>query len=134
MSEVSTAGRPTSYSEEMQTKADEYILSYEEVGHVIPSVAGLCGYLGVSRSTCYLWGQKHPRFSDTLEAINVVQETKALNAGLTGQFNSTITKLVLANHGYNDSAKVDHTSSDGSMSPADSSAAVLEALKAKHSK
>lgn len=110
-------GRPSSYNDEIQRQADEYIYSYEELGHAIPSRAGLCCYLGISRSNSYEWEKQFPAFSDTLEAISVVQENQALNGGLTNRFNSTITKLVLANHGYSDRNAVDHTSSDGTMTP-----------------
>lgn len=36
---------------------------------------------------------------------------------LRGDLNSTIVKLLLANHGYSDKVQQDVTSSDGSMSP-----------------
>lgn len=125
-------GRPEKYSEELQETADSYIHGWESLGDVIPSHAGLCCYLGIARSTLYLWRDKYPRFSDTLSAIEVMQERIALNGGLSNSFNATITKLVLANHGYTDKVQQDLTSSDGTMTPKETGSAVLEALSRKH--
>ncbi|MDF7480882.1 DNA-packaging protein, partial [Proteus mirabilis] len=51
------------------------------------------------------------------DGIMAFQEMKLINSGLAGDFNATITKLMLANHGYSEKQEVDHTSSDNSMSP-----------------
>lgn len=110
-------GRPTKYNDELQAMADEYLFRLDELGHVVPSRAGLCCYLGIVRSTCYEWEETYPQFSDTLHSIDVMQEHLALNGGLGGKLNSTIVKLVLANHGYSERQSVDNTSSDGSMNP-----------------
>jgi len=110
-------GRPSLLTDELREKAREYIFRYEEQGDVIPSAAGLACWLGVSKSTVYLHGAQCPEFSDTLNAIQAKQETVTLNRGMTGQFNATIAKLVLANHGYSDKQAVDLSSSDGSMTP-----------------
>ena len=56
-------------------------------------------------------------FLATLQAIDALQEHTAMNKGITGVFNSTIVKLVLANHGYSEKQELAHTSPDGSMSP-----------------
>ena len=127
-------GRPTKYNDELQAKADRYIHEYHTQDDVIPSAAGLCVWLGISRPTLHEWDKIHPKFSNTLDAIRQLQEKVALNKGLIGEFNSTIVKLVLANHGYSDRQEVDHTSSDRSMSPAASQEAVLKVLEAKHKK
>jgi len=110
-------GRPTKYSEKLQALADTYISKYKELGDVIPSRVGLCSFLGISKSTSFEWANIYPEFSATLDAIDVMQEKVALNRGLDGTFNSTIVKLVLANHGYSDRQELAHTSPDGSMSP-----------------
>ena len=132
--EVSTGstGRPTLLTDEMIDRAEMYIYSYHEQGDVIPSTAGLACWLGVAKSSVHLWRSKSQRFSDTLDAIQAKQETIALNKGLSGDFNSTITKLVLNNHGYSDKQEVAHTSPDGSMSPApaiDASKLSTDAIK-----
>lgn len=111
-------GRPTLYNTDVQAQAEQYLLEdYKIEGGVIPSVAGLACYLGVSRSTIHEWRDRHPEFSGTLDAIEQKQEFIVVNRGLTGDFNATITKLVLANHGYSDKIQTDHTSSDGSLKP-----------------
>lgn len=109
-------GRPTKYNDELQAKAEYYLLQgFEEQGDAVPSLAGLCCYLGVVRSTVYLWSETYPQFSDTLLAINEKQEAMLISGGLRGEMNSTITKLMMANHGYSDKVEQAHTSPDGSM-------------------
>ena len=109
-------GRPSKYNEQMQAHADRYVFDFNEQGDVIPSQAGLCCWLGISRSTLFEWSKVYPDFSSTLDAISVKQEAMALNRSLSGEFNSTIAKLVLANHGYSDKQELAHTSPDGSLS------------------
>jgi hypothetical protein len=110
-------GRPSLLTPELIAKAREYLFGYEEQGDVIPSAAGLACWLGVAKSSVYLYAQQNDDFSDTLDAIQAKQETLTLNKGMTGDFNPTIAKLVLANHGYSDKVQQDNVSSDGSMSP-----------------
>ena len=100
------AGRPTKYNKDMQAKADSYLFCYQDCGDVIPSVEGLSEYLDVSRSTIYLWGDAYEQLSDTLARIEAKQKNVTLNNGLKGDFNATIAKLVLANHGMHDKQDV----------------------------
>ncbi|EOX2922846.1 DNA-packaging protein [Providencia stuartii] len=110
-------GRPSKFAESL-VKAKEYLMGgYETVVDVVPSVAGLACYLGVSRSTVQQYAKENEDFSGTLEAIKTLQENRLINKGLIGEFNPTITKLMLANHGYSEKQEVDHKSSDSSMSP-----------------
>lgn len=110
-------GRPSDYNLELQEKADQYIYDFSEQGDVVPSRAGLCCWMGIARSTSYEWEKIHPRFSDTIEKISVLQECLALNESLKGNFNSTIARLLLSNHGYSDSQKVDHTTNGKDIAP-----------------
>ena len=112
-----SVGRPTKYNEALQAEADRYVYEWSEIGDAVPSRIGLCCFLGIAKHTSYEWEKIHPDFSATLSAVDALQEHVAMNNGITGKFNSTITKLVLANHGYSDRNAIDHTSSDGSMSP-----------------
>lgn len=117
MNNSNPVGRPSLYNEQMQAKADDYKFRYSEQSDVVPSRAGLCCWLGISRSTSYDWEKAHVQFMHTLEAISVLQENIALNKSLTGDFNATISKLLLANHGYSDAQKVDHTTGGEPMQP-----------------
>lgn len=109
-------GRPTKYNPKLQAQADNYLFKWADYD-AIPSRVGLCCYIGIPKSISYDWENKHPKFSDTCKAIEAMQEREALNKGITGVFNSQITKLVLANHGYSDKQAVDHSSTDGTMTP-----------------
>lgn len=112
------AGRPTKYNKNVQESAEYYINSgFIEQGDVVPSFAGLAVYLGINRSTLYEWCKNHAKFSNTLERLENVQERLALAGGLKSEMNSTIVKLLLANHGYSERQQIDNTSSDGSMKP-----------------
>lgn len=104
------AGRPTDYNEAMQARADAYVEGgFIDAGDVVPSRAGLALELGLSRNTLTNW-EKHPAFLSTLEKISHLQERISLNGGLRGDLNSTIVKLLLANHGYSDKVQQDVTS------------------------
>lgn len=117
MATKNKVGRPSKLAESIE-KAKEYLMGgFEAVGDVVPSVAGLACYLGISRSTAQEYAKDNAEFSGTLEAIKTLQENKLINKGLIGDFNPTITKLMLANHGYSDKAEIDNKSSDGSMTP-----------------
>lgn len=98
-------GRPTKWSEEMEDKAKEYIVNYAEHGHPLPSVVGMAVILGVNKTTLYQWVEdERGSFSNTLAMCSDHQELELLNKGLIGDFNPTIVKLALANHGYHDKA------------------------------
>lgn len=120
-------GRPTKYHDGIPEMAEEYISSFVSekrdpkfrVFEVVPSVTGLALFIGVSRETLYQWAKDEDKqeFSDTFNAVNMLQEVMSLNYGLAGKMSHHIVKLVLANHGYGERTVNDHTSTDGSMSP-----------------
>lgn len=111
--------RPTTYTKEMLAKAREYLVKYEELGELVPTVVGLCGYIQRSKSIVYDWAKDPDKseFSDILSEIAEKQEESLIKGGLAGQFNSVITKMMLTKHGYSDKQELAHTSPDGSMSP-----------------
>lgn len=114
------AGRPTKLTNELIFMAEQYLHDYnEELKQAVPSIVGLCNYINVSKSTVYKWKEENKSqiFSDTLERIEEEQCIKLINGGLSSTLNPTITKLMLANHGYSEKVQQDHTSSDGSMTP-----------------
>ena len=95
-------GRPSEL-EPTLAKAKEYLLGgYKDAGEVIPNIAGLACYVGKARSTIYEYAEQSKDFSDILDGIMKLQESKLLNEGLKGNFNPTITKLILTKHGYSD--------------------------------
>ena len=108
-------GRPTKYNNKILKKAWTYIASCKDDEGIqkkvkLPKAEGLAIYLDVSRDTLYEWASKHKEFSDILEAINQEQIERLINNGLSGFYNSTIAKLVLAKHGYKEETKTDLTS------------------------
>ena len=115
-------GIPTLYSEEMQERADEYVLNCTdriEDGKLkvnLPTVEGMSLELGVSRDTLYEWAKHHSIFSDTLDKLKAKQQNVLISNGLANTYNSTIAKLILsANHGMRE--KSDITSNDETVAP-----------------
>lgn len=106
-------GRPTDYNTEMLEKAKTYLDSWQDNGANIPQIASLALFLGVSKSTLYLWAEDHKPFSDVLDEVRAAQEQMLIRNGLSGDFNSTITKLVLTKHGYHDKQDLEHTGANG---------------------
>jgi hypothetical protein len=115
MKEKNKGGRPTRYTPELLEKAATYIHKYMEDGSVIPSASGLALFLGINRSTLYEWSNNPEKqeFSDILSEIHFRQEQLLINNGLTGDFNSAITKLALGKHGYHDKVDSSLTGADG---------------------
>ena len=107
------AGRPSLYNETTQAKADWYLLNYKDMGDRVPTAAGLAVYLGVSKVSLYEWAKHHDKFSNTLSKLNAIQEYKLIQGGLGNEYNSTITKLMLANHGYSDKQELTHQGPGG---------------------
>ena len=110
------SGRPSSFSPEVELDAIKYIQGgyKEEDGQVVPSVVGLAVYLGVSKSTLYKWAEDgRGTFSDTLELCNDKQHLILTSKGLTSDFNSAITKLMLSNHGYSEKTSTEITGANG---------------------
>ena len=116
--EKDKGGRPAIVVDDaLLEKAREYLLHGYTAEEVCPTVCGLACYLGLSEKTIYNLGGRSDEFLQTLEAIKSKQHVLLIAKGLTGDFNSTIAKLMLANHGHSDKVGIDHQSSDGSMSP-----------------
>lgn len=79
---------------------------------MIPSVVGMAVALNVCEATLYAWdNEEHPEFLGILKKIKSKQCQVLINKGLSGDFNSAITKLVLGKHGYHD--RVESTGADG---------------------
>jgi len=76
-------------------------------GKVIPSNVGLALHLRVSPQTLDNWAEnpEHSEFLGILTDIQASQHELLINSGLTGDFNSAITKLVLGKHGYSEKSE-----------------------------
>lgn len=110
-------GRPSQLTPELIAKAELYLTDYMSNDDIVPSVAGLACYLDIPRSSLYNYKGQSDRLLDTIERIEQLQEKLLLKGGLLGDFNPTITKLMMSNHGYSDKQEVDNRSSDNSMRP-----------------
>lgn len=125
------AGRPTSYTEDITTRAQEYLDScIDEIKQVvtgesekfttykekvvvkIPSIEGLARFLNISKDTIYQWEQIHPTFSDVLNALRSEQADRLINMGLSGDYNPVISRMLLSKHGY--AERTELTGADGS--------------------
>lgn len=104
------AGRPTLYTDGKHKEAIDYINDgYLDKEDAFPSIVGMAVAIGVAKSTLYQWetdkrNGTHGLFSDTLDQCQDHQERITLNKSIKNEFNSTISKLVLANFGYHDKA------------------------------
>lgn len=92
------------YSPEMQEKAEYYLANYKKLGREVPSIMSLARYLKVSRNTLYEWAKDKEKqaFQDTLGQIEEEQIQVLVDKGLNGDFNATIVKLMMGNHGFHE--------------------------------
>ena len=102
-------GRPPKFNDEMLSQANQYLTDYD----VIPSIAGLAVYLKIARETVYDWSRKYPEFSDIVTLLLSKQEQVLIQKGLIGDFNASITKVILTKHGYSDKQDMTLASPDG---------------------
>ena len=130
-------GAPTKYKAEYIDKVDEYLAEcVDEDKQVVkqssekydmydnklkvnlPTVEGFALWLGIPKSTLYDWKKNHEDFSDSLEKIVEEQRKRLLNMGLSGEYNSTIAKLILSsNHGMSDRGVLTTEDEDGKTVP-----------------
>lgn len=109
-------GRPTEYSDKIVKKARKYFIDGWEDDEVVPTIAGLALYVGVSRETVYEWAKDNTKqsFSDIVKDIQALQEKKLVGGGLDKTFSPQIAALMLAKHGYRTSTDI---TSDGKPIP-----------------
>lgn len=123
-------GRPPEYKATYVKKVDEYLklrvdkvvrMLTKEVGKQkfferkikvqLPTIEDFAVFLGVSKVSLYTWEKENPEFLNALDKIRAEQQRRLLQSGLSGDYNSTIAKLVLsANHGMRE--KSDLTTND----------------------
>ncbi len=106
------ASPPTKHTPEVLEKAAQYISTWSKNGDVIPTVEALSSFIGIGRTQIYKWNKDEdkPEITNMLETIKKEQKRILLNKGLTGDFNSNITKLILHQHGLHDKQDKDITS------------------------
>ena len=96
-------GRPTKYKgQETLDKARHYLEHYKDTGDVIPTHAGVACELGICMNTFYRWcnDPEKEEFSHIADEVMAKQQRNLLNQGLTGEYNSSIAKLMLTKHDY----------------------------------
>lgn len=91
-------GRPSDYDAERIGKEIIAFINDCKTHFYLPTVEGLAVHLSVSRSTIYEWRNEHREFSDILEQLLALQASMLIQNGLKGEFNATITKLMLSKH------------------------------------
>lgn len=135
---MAKVGAKQTYNAEIQRKAEEYIdyflkpetkpADFEEE---VPTSAGLALHIRKATSTVYKWEDEEGKeaFKDVMDLIRYVTEVRGVSRGLRGEYNPVITKLILGKCGYHDSQKLDHASTDGSMSPKEPAAVDAKLVK-----
>jgi len=95
--------RPTKYNKDILAKANDYLTHYKEF-EPVPSIAGLAVYLDISRETVRDWASQENKeeFSGIVQQVMTKQELELLKGGLKGEYNASITKLMLTKHQYSD--------------------------------
>ncbi|MGH8579462.1 MAG: terminase small subunit [Gammaproteobacteria bacterium] len=92
-------GRPTKYQgKKTLDKVREY-LDTCRLGD-LPKVKGLALFLGITKPTIGDWRAQHAEFSYLIEKLLLMQACALIDRGLTGTYNPTIAKVLLAKHGY----------------------------------
>ena len=122
--------RPTKYKEEFCDMVDDFLKENRDEQYQLtksssskgeswdnkikvklPTQYAFAKYIGVAEDTVIEWSKKYPRFSESLGKILAEQKQRLLDMGLSGDYNSTIAKLILsANHGL--AERKDITSGD----------------------
>lgn len=121
------AGRPSEYSESILIQSAEYLkaCSDKRIKRIagesekftkydyklkvnLPTLEGLARYLKIHRDTVYAWEKEHPEFSDIIGELRAKQLESLVNNGLSGDYNPTIAKVLLAKHGYKESTEVEN--------------------------
>ena len=105
---MANRGRPTKFKKEMVEKAEQYMIDYKkEEDEAVPTIEGLSLYLKIPRQKIYEYTKKDKDFRDIIEVIRTLQAKRLLTGGLLNKFNSIITRLMLAKHGYKEETKTE---------------------------
>lgn len=102
-------GGEIKYTPERVELAHNYLEDYDTIyNQAIPSVQGIAKVLKVAESTVYKWAGESDKveLSEILSKLKSLQHETLVTKGLKGDFNSTITKLILTKHGYSDKQEI----------------------------
>lgn len=91
--------RPTKLTPEVRELTAKYLSECIE-NNKVPTAARLAVNIGVGKRTLYDWAKNDTEFSHTLDLLNAIQESTLIDGSLENKLNATISKLMLANHGY----------------------------------
>ncbi len=91
--------RPTKLTPEVRELTAKYLSECIE-NNKVPTAARLAVNIGVGKRTLYDWAKNDTEFSHTLDQLNAIQESTLIDGSLENKLNATISKLMLANHGY----------------------------------
>jgi len=73
----------------------------------LPTIEGFARFLGFTANCLEKWGDRFPKFKVALRRVIDEQKKRLLNAGLSGDYNSTIAKLILSsNHGMREGTDI----------------------------
>lgn len=106
-------GRPKELTKELMEAAEKYVYGeFTATGEIIPTVAGLAFHLGKSKATIYEYRDNDDKFRKIIDLLQARQEAALVNKGLSGDYNPTVCKLLLARHGYSDKAEIEYSGND----------------------
>jgi hypothetical protein len=141
-------GRPSEYTADYVQKVREYIdgcvdeykqlvkstgseggIQYENKLVVnLPSIEGCALHLNVARSTIYEWRKTYGEFSDIIDVLLQEQAKKLLNKGLSGEYNPTISKVILTKHDYIEKQALDLKTNDDEPTDAELAAIIRRSI------
>lgn len=100
--EGNDGGRPSDHTPEFLMKARDYLVYYKDEDEIIPTIEGLAVYTDTPRRTLYNWMEDEDKeeFRHIIERLLALQGKSLVNKGLSGEYNPTISKLILSKHNY----------------------------------
>ena len=114
--------RVSSCTQEHVDKGMAYINGGYLDGEVVPTSDGLAIAMDVCRKTAYNWAEQdsnpfREEIAYIMDRVQAIQGRDIVSGGLSGKFHPAFAGKLVGNHGFGDKQSIDHTSSDGSMSP-----------------
>lgn len=121
--------RPTKYHDGMPDLVMQYLDEYTNMGHPVPTIAGLSVFLDLTRETIHDWLKHEDKalFSDNVKKLMAQQEIGLSTGGLMGDYNASISKLMLTKHNYSDKTENENNNTHGGSVGVDVSVTFVEA-------